>query len=456
MAGSTPSSAEYHCARLCLRRRWELASVLNFLHVFEPVVQSGLALTAEEIEMALISPDNNLPKLHIALLKGIPPASKNIRNPDAWVTVLYRRLAPWWPWVAEGDIPFTLAKGQEIANYTELDFTSRLLILKALCEVRALQTDILSYIDYALKDGKELSNFRKNLIAGDQDGTIYWYDGNSVIGHRLYKEIIKVEFKQNIKEKGQIALPMMSSEWETLATNLEEFRKISEKLASAETLVEAKVREFVANHIVPVLEKLEKKKERAIKRLQRQEVLLNAYHTSFRNGRPLRSCKPISYTCDEYDRCINEAIKESKKVVLSQGKSSSLTERGSEYDDVHKNKDENDDRMRNSTKGIPRRDKRRNTWVKKEGSGLRKSTRIAAGQCLQKRVASVVELKDRDSAEVIRLQRLPERQWCSSECVLTSEVGDSPKKIDGLPHGSLHSMVVLDSEDEASYTEPGS
>ncbi|XP_068648775.1 DDT domain-containing protein DDR4 [Aristolochia californica] len=433
------SSPEYHCARLRLRGRWELASVLNFLHVFEPVIRSGLELSAEEIETALITPDGKLSKLHIALLRGIPPASKNLKKPDAWVTVLYRRLAPWWPWVAEGNIPFTLAHGQEIAKYKELNSTARLLILKALCEVRALQDDVLTYIDDAIKDGTQLSNFQKNGIAGDQDGTVYWYDGDSIIGHRLYKEITKIEFKQNIEEKCQRALPMIRSEWETLATNLEEFCKISEKFSTCGTVVEAKVGEFVANHIVPILEKLEKKKERAIKQQQRQAMLLNAFHTSLRNGRPLRGLKPISYTFDEYDRSIDEAIKISKKDVLSRGRCSSLTKRGRGYDDMQEDKNEVDDRLGNSDKGQSGRDTQA-----KETFRVRKSRRIAAGQYRQKRVASV-EFKDQASAEITPTQSLQERHECTSECVLTSEDGKSSKRSEGHPLERLHVTIVLKS-----------
>lgn len=91
------SSSESQLARSRLRERWELASVLNFLHVeitypffiwiqlrfslfldrliipfpqvFQPIIQSGLGISAEEIEMALITPNDALAQLHIALLK---------------------------------------------------------------------------------------------------------------------------------------------------------------------------------------------------------------------------------------------------------------------------------------------------------------------------------------------------------------------------------------------------
>ncbi|KAJ6435015.1 hypothetical protein OIU84_000287 [Salix udensis] len=125
-----------------IRGRWELASILNFLSIFEPVLGVDLKLTAEEIESGLVKPDKSLAHLHVKLLKGIPPVSKKLKASDAWVTALCKTLDTWWPWVAEGELPLKAAKGEEISVYKELDPTNRLLILKALCEIRAEQDDI--------------------------------------------------------------------------------------------------------------------------------------------------------------------------------------------------------------------------------------------------------------------------------------------------------------------------
>ncbi|CAM8967447.1 unnamed protein product [Rhodiola kirilowii] len=38
-------------ARVLLRQRWELASVINFLNVFKPVIGGDVKMSAEEIEM---------------------------------------------------------------------------------------------------------------------------------------------------------------------------------------------------------------------------------------------------------------------------------------------------------------------------------------------------------------------------------------------------------------------
>ncbi|XP_021295978.1 uncharacterized protein LOC110425400 [Herrania umbratica] len=34
-------------------------------------------------------------------LKGILPVSKLLNNSDAWVTILFKKLAMWWPWVRQ-------------------------------------------------------------------------------------------------------------------------------------------------------------------------------------------------------------------------------------------------------------------------------------------------------------------------------------------------------------------
>ncbi|KMT16909.1 hypothetical protein BVRB_2g043810 [Beta vulgaris subsp. vulgaris] len=300
---------------LCkLRQRWELASVLNFLSVFESLIGKELKMSAEEIENALINPNASLAKLHIALLQGIRPVNKKLSNPDVWVTILCKKLADWWPQVAEGEIPLIAEKGEEVSRYKELNPTIRLLMLKALCEVRIEQPDLVSYINGALKQGDQISNFRKDKIGQDRNGISYWYDGNSVIGHRLYREVNNVNLKQKQRGKNCLDLQETNLKWETLATNLEEFRKVSEKLSACQVGVEAAVHETIETEVIPVLEKVQKNKERNLKRRQRQEAFLNGSHT-YAAGvtRSCRTRRPVTYTFDEFDRTINEAIKQTRK-----------------------------------------------------------------------------------------------------------------------------------------------
>ncbi|XP_051151111.1 DDT domain-containing protein DDR4 [Andrographis paniculata] len=302
---TSPPSKDVEAAQKSLRQRWELASVLNFLRVFEPVIESDMKITAEEIEIALIEQNRTLAELHIALLKGILPSGKSLKGPDDWMIAVSKTLSEWWPWVGQGDFPLSGAKGNEISLYKKLDPTSRLLVLKALCEVRADEYDAVSYINDAIKNGSAASDFRKDKLAGDGNKISFWFEGSETIGYRLYKEVKSFE---NERVKGRTMFPRMNYLWETLATNLEEFKIIENKFSSSGDKLEVAVSDSIAADIIPLLEKQLKKKMRAHKRKQRAQMLLNG----FRNCGITRSCrrynKPVDYTFDNYDKSIKEAI----------------------------------------------------------------------------------------------------------------------------------------------------
>ncbi|XP_028802340.1 DDT domain-containing protein DDR4 isoform X2 [Neltuma alba] len=257
---------------LKLRRRWELASVLNFLDVFGPLIGKELRLSAEDIEMGLIKPDASLAQLHVVLLKGMPPVSKKLDESDAWVTELCKKLTAWWPWVAEGKIPIVPSKGEEISKYKELDPLDRLLLLKALCEVRADQHDAVSYIKDALKEGTQISTFRKEAFGGDGKGTFYWYDA-SAKGHRLYKEIITLNSATEVNGNESSSLLAISSQWETLASNLKEFSRVAEEFSSSNIAAEVVMGKKIQRDAIPSLERLHMNKVRALKRKQSKEAL---------------------------------------------------------------------------------------------------------------------------------------------------------------------------------------
>uniref|UniRef100_A0A0A9CZ91 DDT domain-containing protein n=1 Tax=Arundo donax TaxID=35708 RepID=A0A0A9CZ91_ARUDO len=292
---------------LLLRRRWELASVLHFLRVFEPVIKGDLGLSAEEIEMALASNNRDLARIHIALLKGIPPVNKNLKVEDGWIIVTAKKLSDWWSWVAEGSNPLRSNPGKEVETYKQQDAIKRLLILKALCEVRSEQDDAVWYVNDEMKKGVDISNFRKEKLGSGSNGTIYWYNGDSTIGHRLYTEDVAVNFKRNWKGKGGcLTTPVINIQWETVATNLDEFLEISERLCR-KGRAESAIAVYLKTEIVPAVEKLQKKKEKDLKRQRKKDELLafaNSYQT-----RSLRERKRVSYTYSDYDRSIKEAIR---------------------------------------------------------------------------------------------------------------------------------------------------
>ncbi|XP_043705937.1 DDT domain-containing protein DDR4-like [Telopea speciosissima] len=300
--------------RWSIRSMWELASLLNFLHVFRHLLNITVEFSAEELETALITPNSTLDDIHIPLLKAIPPVTRMALGRATWVTVLCRKLRDWWHWVAEGEIPIVASHGTEVEVYKALDPGTRVVILKALCDIRVEQEDIRGYIDDSIKHGVQLSAFRKERIGGDSHGVSYWYEDDPVTGHRLYREIRKVDVKK-VKTKGVPTVPSISCQWETVATNLDEFQDVSEKLFSSKNRTEAAVGKKLKLDMLPEIEKIHKRKERLLKKQHRQALLLDSFLNTdgLAAGRSLRDRKPVTYTFDAFDRSINEAIKITKR-----------------------------------------------------------------------------------------------------------------------------------------------
>lgn len=300
--------------RWMIRSMWELSSILNFLHVFRPLLNINVEFSAEELETALLMPNDTLSDIHIPLLKAIPPVTRMALGRGTWVTVLCRKLRDWWHWVADGDIPIVASHGAETDAYNTLEPGVRVVILKALCDIRVEQEDIRSYIDNSIKHGVQLSAFRKERIGGDSQGISYWYEDDPIIGHRLCREIRKVEVKK-VKTKGSQVLPSATYQWETVATNLDEFQDVSEKLFSSKNRTEASLGKKLKNDMLPEIEKVHKRKEKLLKKQHREALLLDNYMLvdGLAPGRSLRDRKPVTYTFDDYDRSINEAIKITKR-----------------------------------------------------------------------------------------------------------------------------------------------
>ncbi|XP_028784093.1 DDT domain-containing protein DDR4 isoform X2 [Neltuma alba] len=271
-----------------LRSMWELASVLNFLHVFRPLLNISVEFSAEEFETALLMPNDTLSDIHMPLLK-----------------------------VAEGDVPIVASHGAEVEAYKSLDPGVRVAILKALCDIRVEQEDIRSYIDNSLRHGVQLSTFRKERIGGDSHGISYWYEDDPIIGHRLYRETRKTEVVQvkKGKAKGSKVISNTSYQWEAVATNFDEFQDVSEKLCSSRNRTEASLGKKLKIDMLPEIEKVHKRKERLLKKQHRQALLLDNFLgvDGLATGRSLRDRKPVTYTFDDYDRSINEAIKVTKQ-----------------------------------------------------------------------------------------------------------------------------------------------
>ncbi|KAF8654816.1 hypothetical protein HU200_061450 [Digitaria exilis] len=289
--------------------------------VFRPLLNITAEFTAEDLEAALITPNETLYDVHMPLLKSIPPVTRMAMGRGTWVTVLCRKLKDWWHWVAEGDLPIVASHGAEIETYKTLEPATRLVILKAICDIRVEQEDIRNFIDSSLKHGHDLCTFRKERIGGDSLGISYWYEDDEILGHRLYREIRRVEQikkepgKRPRGKGGSIAVPVVSYQWETVASTFEEFDDVAEKLFSSRNRTEVSLGKKLKIEYLPEIEKIHKKKERLLKKQQREALLLDSYLTSdgLTTGRSLRDRKPVTYTFDDFDRSINEAIKITKK-----------------------------------------------------------------------------------------------------------------------------------------------
>ncbi|CAN8252289.1 unnamed protein product [Cochlearia groenlandica] len=322
-----------------LRGRWELASVLNFLNVFGTLVSDKLKLTAEEIEMGLIESNTTNSQLHIALLKGIPPVNKTLEDGDAWITVLCKKLAPWWPWIAKDEIPITANKGEEISQYRGLDPIDRLRFLKALCELRVDQDDARTYIQENAKEGAFVSGFPKRKIGGDGKKTSYWFDGNDIQGYRLYREVN--ETSKSVKARKSGYLDISSIYWETEATNLDEFQRVARELSSSKSSSLAATGEMIETDAIPVVEKYQKKKERAMKKKMKQGKVVSVNFS--RSVRATRSCRnrvPVNYTYEEYDKMISDAVEETEETYRDdeEGTEQQITSMGSDNSSEGNNK----------------------------------------------------------------------------------------------------------------------
>jgi len=166
------------------------------------------------------------------------------------------------------------------------------------------QEDIRNFIDSSLKNGHDLSTFRKERIGGDSLGISYWYEDDEILGHRLYREIRRVEQikkepgKRSRGKGGSSAISVMSYQWETVASSFDEFDDVAEKLFSSRNRTEVSLGKKLKIEYLPEIEKIHKKKERLLKKQQREALLLDSYLTSdgHTTGRSLRDRKPVTYT----------------------------------------------------------------------------------------------------------------------------------------------------------------
>ncbi|GBG64969.1 hypothetical protein CBR_g48718 [Chara braunii] len=307
--------------RRALRSMWELACVINFLNVFRSVVKIRTGFRADELETSLMNPNGLIKDLHIDLLKGIPPLPRVPIDKNNWAAVLCAKLRDRWSQVSDGVCPLMAAKGEEEAAYNALNAAARLRILRAVCEMRLDTDDVRGAMDETIKQGEPPSSFQLQPVAVDNSGCTYWYEDDETVGSRLYREIPPVLSKSKTRGLGRRAPPPAAPIWETIATNVEEFHEIGERLSNSRNKPEAKLGKYIFEDLLPCLEERERKREKAAKKQQRQQLLLQSIMNGvgLAAGRSRRERKIVSYTFEEFDKSINEAIKWTNVEVIIGG-----------------------------------------------------------------------------------------------------------------------------------------
>lgn len=308
--------------RMELRGLWEMAAVMNFFCVFRPIINNLPEFTMDELESAMLFPNSTLDTIHVVMLKGVPPAARVPLRGDTWPTVLSKKFKDWWWRVAEGPCPLLPCQGAELATYMDLDPPTRVRVLLALCEMRVEQEDARFYIDDSVKRS-QMAEVRKERAGCGAEGTTFWLEEDEMLGQRLYREGQAIMPQPPSKNKargwgrGRNVPPPDPGSWETCATNFEEFQEVSSRLLESRNRLEAAMGKKLMQSLMPQLEEIQKKKDRLVKKQQREAVLLDNMlaGNGLAAGRSRRERKPVTYTFDEFDRSINEAIKFTKKGV---------------------------------------------------------------------------------------------------------------------------------------------
>ena len=228
-----------------LRAMWEMAAIIDFLHLFREQLKLR-AFTAAELERVLVTSAGDeglLADIHIDLMKGI--SSKSDVKLTNWQVQLANKIRFHWKNLSDGSpCPFKPEKYLEAPSYAVLSSPQRVRSLHFLCCVRCDREDIQAYIAEA-ELRKEVADaqaihvsetaktrersvnarvtraakaeameeqqhpiepgvdaFRRHPIGEDEEGALYYYfDMVETYGPRLYRE--SPTARSNIVEASQ-------------------------------------------------------------------------------------------------------------------------------------------------------------------------------------------------------------------------------------------------------------
>ena len=336
-AAAGGDGAELSAARCALRSSWELAAVLNFLHVFRAQLAFADELRADELEDALLERGSTPPllhELHLQLLQGMHPRS-TFRS---WRVTLADKLSNAWPDLAEGDCPFAAPAAEAEGVYDRLSAVDRVRVLRALCELR-LDTpgDLRDFVDDDEPGDAVDFHGAQCLVGQDNRGARFYYQGLES-GPRLYRERSRVgaltkrrlvryrrdgdgsvtRSEEGFTEPG----PVLLEGWELVAstgcvlTALRGSRPLTRGCSRREAVSalseELRNDKFPGTRNAKLCARLDALAEEVTTRLKRDEARrariarqrLEAANAKIEwdEGRPRRARQQVSYTMEEYDK----------------------------------------------------------------------------------------------------------------------------------------------------------
>ncbi|KAH7619637.1 hypothetical protein Ndes2526B_g06619 [Nannochloris sp. 'desiccata'] len=222
-----------------LHGMWEMASILDFFHLFRKQLRLTRHFAANELERVLVtSPGDTglLADIHIDLMRGISP--KNEISTTNWQIHLANKIKFHWRNLNDGTpCPFKPEKYLEAISYAELPAAYRVRALHFLCCIRLDREDIglrmfeaerpkteseVAEIEAAqeaarlrasrstrssritIEDNIEtelldtLDTFRREPTGVDSSGAAYYYfEHVETTGFRVYKEIVMAPSKKS-------------------------------------------------------------------------------------------------------------------------------------------------------------------------------------------------------------------------------------------------------------------
>ena len=227
---------------------WEMASILDFLHLFRRQLKISRQFAAAELERVMVTSSGDgglLADVHMDLMRGISP--KGDITTSNWQVNLANKIRFHWRTISDGTpCPFKPEKYLEAVSYAELPASQRVRALHFLCCIRADREDIqlrmleadrpkteseLEEAEAAAEASRQraarstlslrfgaaaagddeyipemaifesLDSFRREPTGVDSSGAAYFYfDHVESTGFRLYKESAPSKTQQDVED----------------------------------------------------------------------------------------------------------------------------------------------------------------------------------------------------------------------------------------------------------------